>query len=112
MIKVEDFVVENKMGVPGTTRKNYDALSKLSNTEFKEFHLQLMMRYKESDGWWSTAGTPRCSNCSLIIPGPESLRRLVGMTLDPECFRKLWPEQRRYTKGEARAYFDRISAIV
>lgn len=93
----------------GTRHLDYKKIEALSNTEFAQFYLELMREYRDKEGWWGRAGTPKCSECHTIISGPEELRRYNGISLHPACFRKVYAEDKKV--GATEKYFDRVAAL-
>lgn len=100
---------KNRLFLP--SRLNHAKIMGLNDKEFAQLHLELMMEYREKDGWWIRAGIPNCSNCKEAVPCPEQLVRYHGRTLHHLCFREEWKKERQRYAGSEQKYWDRISRL-
>lgn len=89
---------------------DYNKALKLSDNNFERFYLELMIEYKNNDGWWSRGRIPHCVNCHQVIPGPEQLRRYHKRSFHDDCFEKEWKTEREKGKESIliRKFFDRV----
>ncbi|MCX6815025.1 MAG: hypothetical protein NTY20_05245 [Candidatus Aenigmarchaeota archaeon] len=96
---------------PSGRNWNYEKILAISDPEFSEFYLALMTEYRDNEGWWSGEKIPKCFKCHNVIPGPETLRRLTGRTLDPECFRVVYASERNDYGPIVQKYWDRVAKL-
>ena len=108
-IEVRNFIIENRhLGLAGTASLDYDGLRKLSDEEFEEFYRENMNRYD----CWEQGIKPQRFRCHESIESPEQMRRYIGQTLHPDCFRQTWEEERKKEINKNRMeYFDRVASI-
>ena len=109
---IEDFVLKEHIlfSFLGVRHLDYEKIMVLSENQFAHLYLELMTEYKDKDGWWGVKGTPGCSECNKEISGPENLRRYYGLSLHPECFKKVY-ENGWIAKGMEKKYFDRVAKL-
>jgi len=69
----------------------YSAAQMLSDNDFSKYYLEQMLEYNLYEFRRNSQSSFRnCSNCKSVITRPEDLRRYYGMSLHPECFRKVY----------------------
>lgn len=111
---LEELVIKGSHMLSGKVMAlDFEKIIALSNQDFSRFYLELMSTYRVN-GWWTEGKIPQCCECSSVISGPEQLRRYHGLSLHPDCFKKLYEKEAQEdgNEGVMHQYWLRVAGLV
>ncbi|MGM5483405.1 MAG: hypothetical protein ACQER9_00640 [Nanobdellota archaeon] len=108
---IDDFVLKDPLFHVGERVLDYEKIVKASDEDFARFYLELMIEYRDKDGWWSDGKIPECNECHKEIQRPEDLRRYHGLSMHPSCFRQYYTREGD-DEGIMDKYWQRVANLV
>lgn len=109
---IEDFVMKGPLVFrPGRRVLDYERIVVLPERDFAQLYLELMLEYRDKDGWWSNGKIPKCNKCHDVILSPQQLRRYYGSSMHPSCFKQFY-ERRGDEEGIMGKYWQRVANLV